>query len=95
MFDVEYRLTVQTNYAPNFLQNTDILITLENTSGENKGLECTITYDNIESRFFTIAALAKIVFKINVMSVSASYGSFEHYVRNARNHFGENLISKM
>jgi len=44
---------------------------------------------------FTIAALAKIVFKINVMSVSASYGSFEHHVRNVRNHSGENLIFKM
>jgi len=35
--------------------------------------------------FYNYAALAKIVFKINVMSVSASYGSFEHHVRNARN----------
>jgi len=35
------------------------------------------------------SALAKIVFKINVMSVSARYGSFEHHVSNARNHFGE------
>jgi len=39
--------------------------------------------------FFTVAALAKIVFKINVIAVSASYGSFEHHIRNARNHFGE------
>jgi len=36
-----------------------------------------------------IAAFAKIVCKINVMFVSASYGSFEHHARYARNHFGE------
>jgi len=34
-----------TNCAPNFIQNTDILITLGNTSAENKGLECTIAYN--------------------------------------------------
>jgi len=39
------------NYAPNFIQNPDNLITLGHTSAENKGLECTIAYDNIESRF--------------------------------------------
>jgi len=42
-----------TDCAPNFIQNTDILITitLGNTSAENKGLECTFTYNNIENRF--------------------------------------------
>jgi len=50
MFDVKYGLS--TNCAPNFIQNTDILITLGITSAENKGLECTISYNNIiECRF--------------------------------------------
>jgi len=44
MFDVEYGLFDK-------IQNTDILITLGNTSVENKGFECTIGYNNIESRF--------------------------------------------
>jgi len=39
MFDVEYGLYC----APNFIQNTNILTTLWNTSSENKGLECTIS----------------------------------------------------
>jgi len=33
------------NCAPNFIQNTDIFINLGSTSAENKGLECTITYN--------------------------------------------------
>jgi len=37
--------------APNFIQYTDNLITLGNTSAKNKGRECTIAYNNIESRF--------------------------------------------
>jgi len=37
--------------APNFIQNTNILITFGKTSVENIGLECTIAYNNIESRF--------------------------------------------
>jgi len=41
----------QTNCAPNYIQNTDILITLGNKSAKNKGLECTIAYNNIESAF--------------------------------------------
>jgi len=41
-----------TNCAPNFIQNmSDNLITLGNTNAENKGLECTIAYNNVESRF--------------------------------------------
>jgi len=42
-----------TNCAFNFIQNTDYLIiaTLGNTRAENKGLECTIPYDNIKSIF--------------------------------------------
>jgi len=40
--------TVFGQYAPNFIQNTDILITLRNTSIENKGFECTIAYNDIE-----------------------------------------------
>jgi len=32
-------------------QNSYNLITIENTSAENKGLKCTIAYNNIESRF--------------------------------------------
>jgi len=47
MFDVD----LSTNCAPNFIQNTDILITLENTGAESKGLEFTIAYINIKSRF--------------------------------------------
>jgi len=42
------------NKVPNLLflfQSTVNLIPLENMSDENKGLECTITYNNIESRF--------------------------------------------
>jgi len=39
-----------TDCAPNFIQNTDILITLGYTCAENKGLE-SIAYNNIESRF--------------------------------------------
>jgi len=40
------------NCAPNY-ESTDTLITFENTLGsaENKGLECAIAYNNIESRF--------------------------------------------
>jgi len=38
-----------TNYAPNFIQNTDILITLGNTSAKNIELEFSISYDNIEN----------------------------------------------
>jgi len=38
-----------TNCAPNYIKN--ILITLENTSAEKKGLECIIAYNNIKSRF--------------------------------------------
>jgi len=34
------------NCAPNFIQNTNILITFGNMSAENKGLECTIAYNN-------------------------------------------------
>jgi len=40
-----------TNCAPNFIRNIDNLITLGNTRTENKGLKCTIAYNNIESRF--------------------------------------------
>jgi len=40
-----------TNCAPNFFENSDNLITLGNTYAENKGLECTIAYNNIENRF--------------------------------------------
>jgi len=36
MFDFEYRLS--TICAPNFIQNTDVLIILGNTRAENKGL---------------------------------------------------------
>jgi len=39
------------NCAPKFFPNSDNLNTLENASAENKGLECTITYNNIKSRF--------------------------------------------
>jgi len=42
-----------TNCGLNFIQNTDHLITLENTSAKNKGLEHDYTiayYNNIESR---------------------------------------------
>jgi len=49
MFDVSADFSK--NCGPNFTQNTGILITLENTSAEKKGLECTIAYNNIESRF--------------------------------------------
>jgi len=42
---------VKTYCAPNFIQNTDILISLGNTSAEEKGLEYTIAYNNIGSRF--------------------------------------------
>jgi len=42
-------MDISTNCAPNFIQNADILI--GNTSAENKELECTITYNNIESSF--------------------------------------------
>jgi len=37
------------NCAPNLFQNSDNLITLDNTSAENKGLECTLAYNKIES----------------------------------------------
>jgi len=37
-----------TNCAPNFIQNTDILIPLGNTSAKNKGLECTIAYNRLQ-----------------------------------------------
>jgi len=40
-----------TNCAPNFIQNSNILITLGNTNAENKGLECAIAYNDIKSRF--------------------------------------------
>jgi len=39
-----------TKCAPNFFQNTDILITL-GTSAENKRLECTIAYNKSEVGF--------------------------------------------
>jgi len=48
MFDVEYG---SKNCASNFIENTDILIIHGITSAENKGLECTITHNNIKSRF--------------------------------------------
>jgi len=38
-----------TNCALKFIQNTDSLITLGNTSAESKRLGCTIAYNNIES----------------------------------------------
>jgi len=41
---------LSTNCAP-ICTNADILITLGKTSAENKGLEFTIAYNNIESRF--------------------------------------------
>jgi len=47
-----------TNCAPNFSQNTDILITLGNT--KTKDFECTIAYNKIEScrvMFFYISTL--------------------------------------
>jgi len=47
MFSTDF----STNYAPNFIENTDILIILGNTSCENKGLECTIACNNSKSRF--------------------------------------------
>jgi len=50
MFDVEYGLFDKLR-APNLFQNGDNLITLGYTSAENKGLECTIAYNNIISRF--------------------------------------------
>jgi len=37
-------------HLTSFIQNTDILVTLENTSAENKGLDW-IAYNNIESSF--------------------------------------------
>jgi len=38
--------------APNYIQNTDNIITLGNTyECRKKGLECTIAYTNIESGF--------------------------------------------
>jgi len=45
MFDVKYGLFDK--FCTNFIQNTDILITLGNTKTENEGLECTIAYNNI------------------------------------------------
>jgi len=33
------------------IHSKHILITLGNTSADNKGLECTIAYNNIERRF--------------------------------------------
>jgi len=47
MLDIEYGLS--TNCAPN-----DVLITLGNTSVENKELECAIAYNNIESFLSTL-----------------------------------------
>jgi len=47
MFSTDF----STNCTPNFIQNTDNWITLGNTSAENQGLECTISYSNIERRF--------------------------------------------
>jgi len=40
-----------TKCAPSFIQNTDNLINLGNKSAENKGLEYTFAYNNIESWF--------------------------------------------
>jgi len=37
--------------TPNFIQNTDILITRGNKSAEIKGFECAIAYNNTESTF--------------------------------------------
>jgi len=37
--------------APKSIQNANILITLGNTITENKGLECTIAYNNVEGSF--------------------------------------------
>jgi len=42
---------ILTNCAPNFIQNCDVLITLGNMSAENKEIECTIAYNNIENMF--------------------------------------------
>jgi len=50
MFDVDYGL-LDKLYS---FQNTDILITLRNTSAKNKRLECTIACNNIERRFQSI-----------------------------------------
>jgi len=49
-----------TNCVPNFIQNTDILITFGNTSAKNQGLECTIAYNNIESQFANHAFLNQL-----------------------------------
>jgi len=42
---------LSTDFFDNFIQNTDILITLGNTNDENKRLKCTIAYNNTISRF--------------------------------------------
>jgi len=46
------RTDFSANCAPNLIQNTDILITLRDTSAKSKGLECTIAYSD-----FTTAIL--------------------------------------
>jgi len=56
---------ISANYAPNVIQNTDILISLGNTSSENKGLECTIAYNNIESSFLKPCCFISNLIKIN------------------------------
>jgi len=55
MFDVSTDFTI--NCAPNFIQNSDNLITLANTSAENKGLKCTIPYNMVSKPCFFISTL--------------------------------------
>jgi len=46
MFDVEYGPLCTKLYS-----KPNILISLGNTSAEHNGIECTVAYSNIESRF--------------------------------------------
>jgi len=60
-----------TNCALNFIHNTDILITLGNMSAKNKGLERTIAYNNIESRFPKPWFLYQLCFEVEYTVISS------------------------
>jgi len=73
-----------TNCA-HFNQNTDIFITLENTSVENKGLECTIAYNNmIENKFSNHVFISNMVNEIEKSDSSVNFTPLmcHHYAQN-------------
>jgi len=70
-----------TNRTPNFIQNTDILITLGNTSAENKGFECTSLTITSKIGFQTILLHQTLVQLRVLQLLSRALSPFQKLVR--------------